>query len=598
MKLSAAKINKKLKFSAKTVPKYFLDAGMGFLLSNISAAQGFAPFGIAYASNTTLFGLLGTLLGYGIHGPDFWRYVIAVVVAYMARIIMRNVLDISAQAGAFFYSVWGSLVGGIGGMFIYTYSFRENLLFMISGAVSGLFAYVFSVAGFSLKKKAELPEKIKYICFFITASVIIVSIMSLDEVFVNAGIVLSIFLLLCVSGNFGFLYAFGSSVFISSAICFFNSSYIWLCGVLLLGTLLASVLKELGKNSQVMGFLLSNVLIGIYYSESYNMWFMLINIVIAGILYTFIPKKRLDRMLSVYMPHGKKKAYLLVRKQTLMPQGKSKQKLEEVGSPVCTKCRKKMLCWIKEYDRTVHAFNRLPKLIMSPTAPEPAQMLDFCDNAERIVAEYREDIMNKEKAFIFEYAKTGICKNGESVCGDTGNVFITGDNRCVMTICDGMGSGCDAAKESREVSVLIENMIKKGFDKNDALLFVNQTLLMNGKGNTAGLDMLFIDLLNGRGNIVKANAAPTYVYRQGNVYEIGKASVPLGALEEPECFEQSCVFLKNDVIVMVSDGFEFNSDFIAECCKSTNDCLSTVNKIAEKKNQPYDDATVIVAKLT
>lgn len=57
-------------------------------------------------------------------------------------------------------------------------------------------------------------------------------------------------------------------------------------------------------------------------------------------------------------------------------------------------------------------------------------------------------------------------------------------------------------------------------------------------------------------------------------------------------------FLKNDVIVMVSDGFEFNSDFIAECCKSTNDCLSTVNKIAEKKNQPYDDATVIVAKLT
>ncbi|PWM47539.1 MAG: hypothetical protein DBX47_00450 [Clostridiales bacterium] len=597
MKLTAAKISEKAKIPAKMVAKYALDAGIGFLLANISTAQSFAPFGIAYASNTTLFGLLGTISGYAMMGHDFWRYLIAVVVAYVARIVMQNVIDVSPQIGAFFYTVWGSIVGGAGGIFIYSYTFRENLLFMLSGAISGLFAYVFTVARLSTYKKISVPEKINYICFFVTMSVLIVGIMALGEIFTSVGVVLSIFMLLCVSGSCGFLYASGGAMFVSFALCLYNTSYLWLSGVIILGTVFASVLKELGKNSQVIGFLLSNVLVGIYYGGSYNMWSMLANIVIAGILYTFLPKKTLNRITSLYLPKSKKKDYILVKKQQMKPQGRSKQKLEEVGSPVCNKCPKKMLCWIKNYDRTVHSFNMIPKEIMAPTVNNPSEILNFCDNAEKIVSEYRKDVINSEKSFILDYSKTGICKIGEKVCGDTGNVFTTSDNRCVITICDGMGSGHDAAKESQEISFLIENMLKKGFDKNDALLFVNQTLLMNGKGSIAGLDMLFIDLLNGSGRIIKANAAPTYVYRHGNIYEIGKASVPLGALDSPDCFEQNCIFLKDDIIIMVSDGFECDKQVLKECCKNMKDCLGAANAIAEKSNKPNDDVTVIVAKI-
>ena len=386
-------------------------------------------------------------------------------------------------------------------------------------------------------------------------------------------------------------------MFVSFALCLFNTSYLWLSGVLILGTVFSSVLNDLGKNSQVIGFLLSNVLVGIYYGGTYNMWSMLANIVIAGIIYTFLPHKTINRITEMYLPKSKKKAFLLVKKQQLKPLGKSKQKLDEAGSAVCKKCPKKMLCWIKNYDRTVYSFNKLPKEIMAPSVKKPSEMLDFCDNADKVISELRKDSVKNEKSFVIDYSKTAVCKNGENVCGDTGNVFITSDNRCVITVCDGMGSGREAANESVEISTLLENLIKKGFDKNDALLFVNQTLLMSGKGNIAGLDMLFIDMLNGSGRLIKANAAPTYVYRHGNIYEIGKASAPLGALDCPDYFEQNCIFLKDDVIIMVSDGFECEKEVLLNCCKNMEDCLGTANKIAESCKVPDDDVTVIVAKL-
>ena len=67
--------------------------------------------------------------------------------------------------------------------------------------------------------------------------------------------------------------------------------------------------------------------------------------------------------------------------------------------------------------------------------------------------------------------------------------------------------------------------------------------------------------------------------------------------DSPDCFEQNCIFLKDDIIIMVSDGFECDKQVLKECCKNMKDCLGAANAIAEKSNKPNDDVTVIVAKI-
>ena len=114
----------------KTIIKYLCEFAVGFILANIVIDRNFAPFGIAFAANCGVTGLIGTVLGHISGSHDVWRYLIAVVVAFAARHFLSPVLNISRETGSFLYCLWAVLVAGIGGVFIYSYSFKENTLFV------------------------------------------------------------------------------------------------------------------------------------------------------------------------------------------------------------------------------------------------------------------------------------------------------------------------------------------------------------------------------------------------------------------------------------------------------------------------------------
>ena len=130
-----------------------VEAALGFLFSNILINGSFAPFGIAFAANSGIAGVLGVLFGHILNGYDVYRYLIGAVVAYSAHQFLGRIFHLPYGVDRFLFSLWGVLFAGIGGVFIYEYSFSENVFFVFSGVFSGIFAYVFCVTISLFKKK-------------------------------------------------------------------------------------------------------------------------------------------------------------------------------------------------------------------------------------------------------------------------------------------------------------------------------------------------------------------------------------------------------------------------------------------------------------
>ena len=129
-------------------------------------------------------------------------------------------------------------------------------------------------------------------------------------------------------------------------------------------------------------------------------------------------------------------------------------------------------------------------------------------------------------------------------------------------------------------------------------------LVSEGSETILGLDLAVIDLLTGKCDMLKANAAPTFILRDGNVYEIGSASLPIGIFEEVNIKENKCMLVDGDVIVMLSDGLlsggsKWINEYIKVLAGNTPDSFAISNGLmteAVKRNMVLnDDLTVITA---
>lgn len=106
-------------------------------------------------------------------------------------------------------------------------------------------------------------------------------------------------------------------------------------------------------------------------------------------------------------------------------------------------------------------------------------------------------------------------KDGETVSGDGGTYFKREDGTLYVLLCDGMGSGLAANRESSLALRLLEQFLQAGVDTEHALTTLNSALALRGEetGGFTTVDLLQLDLFTGDGVIFKLGAAPTYVKR-------------------------------------------------------------------------------------
>jgi len=191
------------------------------------------------------------------------------------------------------------------------------------------------------------------------------------------------------------------------------------------------------------------------------------------------------------------------------------------------------------------------------------------------------------------------------ICGDIVSVFSDPEQRELLLISDGMGTGSSAAMDSALTAGILSRLLRAGVGPDAALRLVNSALLSRSEESLATVDLAQIDLYSGTVCFHKAGAAPTYLRRNGHGGSVEAVSLPAGILKET-AFERAEITLHTgDMLVMVSDGaVQGNGEWILrelECAgtqepaKLAEHLLRCARAHTEGK---ADDITVLAALLT
>lgn len=145
----------------------------------------------------------------------------------------------------------------------------------------------------------------------------------------------------------------------------------------------------------------------------------------------------------------------------------------------------------------------------------------------------------------------------ENVCGDYYRTFRDSDDRYIVILSDGMGTGNRAAIDSAMTTELFSTLIRSGLGFSSALSIVNSALLIKSSDESlATLDVVCIDLYTGRADFMKAGAAATFIRHKDSVAQYEQASLPLGILRDIDFPCATANLIKGDIVLVISDGIQ------------------------------------------
>ncbi|MBE6671143.1 MAG: hypothetical protein E7593_02960, partial [Ruminococcaceae bacterium] len=110
------------------------------------------------------------------------------------------------------------------------------------------------------------------------------------------------------------------------------------------------------------------------------------------------------------------------------------------------------------------------------------------------------------------------------------------------------------ALTSRLCGIFLKKMLMAGNSKPVALEMLNNFIRSKNTECFSTVDLLEIDLLNGRAGFVKSGAIASYVVRGDKIFRINSNTMPVGITREINAEEVKFELEDGDVIVMVSDG--------------------------------------------
>lgn len=200
-------------------------------------------------------------------------------------------------------------------------------------------------------------------------------------------------------------------------------------------------------------------------------------------------------------------------------------------------------------------------------------------------------------------------KNGETVSGDSFVYQLLKSGKFMSILSDGMGTGEDAARESRTATRLVQQIIRAGFNHDLAVRTVNSALLSRSTDECyATLDLAFVDLFTGELELIKIGAVDSFIKRGSEVNILRGGSLPAGILQTVEPLTIKRRLLPGDFVVMVTDGVmdaisnlnkeEIMTRILRQCnFESPDDLARYIYDQVKLGGLVEDDMTVVVLKL-
>lgn len=153
------------------------------------------------------------------------------------------------------------------------------------------------------------------------------------------------------------------------------------------------------------------------------------------------------------------------------------------------------------------------------------------------------------------FGSSRIPMEGEDISGDSYMFKSCLPGQAVMSLSDGMGSGCTASNDSGKVIDLTEQLLETGFSPRAALKLVNTVLLLTGQQDRpVTMDLSLVDLYSGVLEVMKLGAVASYIIRKNQVEVLESDYVPAGVLNPVEPVLLSKKLWDQDKVVMISDG--------------------------------------------
>ncbi len=147
-----------------------------------------------------------------------------------------------------------------------------------------------------------------------------------------------------------------------------------------------------------------------------------------------------------------------------------------------------------------------------------------------------------------------VTKDGSEKCGDTHSVIRLKEDKFLIALSDGMGSGEEAENVSSTSLSLIESFYKAGLPNNLILNTVNKLLAINTDDSFTALDVSVIDLKNCTADFIKYGSPYGFIIGEEGIKIVEGNSLPLGILEELKPSVCTTTLNDGDMVLFLSDG--------------------------------------------
>lgn len=207
-------------------------------------------------------------------------------------------------------------------------------------------------------------------------------------------------------------------------------------------------------------------------------------------------------------------------------------------------------------------------------------------------------------AYDIVYGDMALAKEGQ--CGDSKKAERISEDKVMLILSDGMGSGQRAHDASMNAIIMIENFYKAGFDHNTVLSCVGRLLGLREEEEFNALDIIVIDVTNGCADFIKQGGRESFILSNANVEVIQCGSLPLGIVDEVYPTVEQRKLSDGDIIVLVSDGIAdiLGVDMIKEILLTSDTVnpqvfaeLIVYNAERLRGESPLDDMSCIAARI-
>jgi len=223
----------------------------------------------------------------------------------------------------------------------------------------------------------------------------------------------------------------------------------------------------------------------------------------------------------------------------------------------------------------------------------------------RFLSEYLQDLSDvlakrtspPQQIYQPELAVCSASRSGAN--GDRCLWFSGVECRYYILLCDGMGTGLEAARDGKTAAAMLKKLLSAGYPPEYALRSINSLCALQGRGGAVTVDLVELRLDTGRAAVYKWGAAPSHLVSRGDAIKIGTATPPpgLSVTDGRETVEKLSL-RRGELLVLQSDGAG-GEDALRQALEETDlPPGELAARILEfSRGECTDDATVAVVRL-